>query len=153
VYSVRNGTGGAITVVNGGTTGTDVPITNIILQNGGWTLSGTGTVIVPITGTYRGHYSITLFWGNSGSAGTIVSTVLKLNGSPMQGTECTFQQPSSATHQISMGDSFIAALTAGNTLIGSAIANSTGVTTAPGNGLWPLSNIQTVASITLNQIG
>jgi len=94
---------------------------------------------------------LTVDWGLA-SGNTLVSTIVKNNGTPINGTQDTNQEPSSNTHQLTMGKSFLISLAPGDVIIISALANSGGMTVAAGNGLFPLSQIQTVASITINQI-
>jgi hypothetical protein len=137
-------------IVNGGTTGTDVPLTDIIEQNAGWTLSGTGTLIVPATGRYLASYTVTILYSAVNIA-TVVSAVVKRNGTPLQGTQLTVQQSTAAARQV-VGMSWIQDLSTNDDLIISTICNAGSPFITAGPGLFPSSNIQTAASLTLNRI-
>lgn len=154
IYVVRNGASGTIalnTLAGAGTGGVQVPLTTIITQNGGWTLttSGiTGGIVVPGTGTYDIQYGI-LFNRTGGTTGTI-SSILKVGTVPVNGSQVTMGLPTPT--QFMQSVPMILSLNTGDNLNIATLANSaSALTIPPANGIFT-AVISTVAFIKANRI-
>ena len=151
--AVRNGASGTINISTSGT-GTNIPCTNILSESGGFTLTTTGdvgSIICPKTGTFHVNYTVTIdFQGALITIGS-VSTVLKLNGTIIDGTQCTISNILNNSTQAIVSNFVIISMTENDIISISALStNVTNIVVSDDNGLF--ATTAAVATITINQL-